>query len=81
MFCHNLEGWEPVGGGKEVQEGGVICIPMAWIRVDVWQKPTQYCKAIKNKYIFLKRSKVKTVLCTKPSRNVHSHFGIRLKGS
>ena len=45
MFCHNLEGWEQVGGGKEVQEGGVICIPMALIRVDVWQKPTQYREA------------------------------------
>ena len=29
MLCDNLEGWDGVGGGKEVQEGGNICIPMA----------------------------------------------------
>ena len=25
----NLEGWDGAGGGKKVQEGGDICIPMA----------------------------------------------------
>ena len=25
----NLEGWEREGGGREVQKGGDICIPMA----------------------------------------------------
>ena len=25
----NLEGWDGVGGGRKVQEGGNICIPMA----------------------------------------------------
>ena len=34
-----------MGGGKEVPEGMDICIPMA-IHVDIWQKSTQYCKAI-----------------------------------
>ena len=29
MLCDNLEGWEGAGGGREVQEGGDICIPMA----------------------------------------------------
>ena len=28
-FCNNLEGWEREGGGREVQEGGDICILMA----------------------------------------------------
>ena len=28
MLCDNLEGWDRVGGGREVQEGGDICIPM-----------------------------------------------------
>ena len=28
-LCNNLEGWGGVGGGKEAQEGGDICIPMA----------------------------------------------------
>ena len=29
MLCDNLQGWDGVGGGREVQEGGDICIPMA----------------------------------------------------
>ena len=29
MLCDNLEGWDGVGGGKEVQEGGHICLPLA----------------------------------------------------
>ena len=29
MLCNNLEGWDEEGGGKEVQEGGDICVPMA----------------------------------------------------
>ena len=41
----NFEGWEGVGDGKEVQEGGDICIPMTDY-VDIQQQPTQYCKAI-----------------------------------
>ena len=28
-LCNNLEGWDGEGGGREVQEGGDICIPMA----------------------------------------------------
>ena len=44
MLCDNLEGWDGVGDGREVQEGGGMCIWL--IHVDVWQKPAQYCKAI-----------------------------------
>ena len=29
MLCINLEGWEGKGDGKEVQEGGDICILVA----------------------------------------------------
>ena len=49
-MCHgelnsNLEGCDGVGGGKEVQEGGAHVY--LWpIHVDVWQKQTQYCKAV-----------------------------------
>ena len=25
----NLEGWDGVGGGREAQEGGAICLPVA----------------------------------------------------
>ena len=28
-LCINLEGWDGEGDGREVQEGGIICIPMA----------------------------------------------------
>ena len=28
-LCNNLEGWDGEGDGREVQEGGDICIPMA----------------------------------------------------
>ena len=39
VLCNNLEGWEGVGGGSEVQEEGDIHVPMA-DSCDVWQKPT-----------------------------------------
>ena len=29
MLCDSLEGWDEVGGGREVQEGGDRCIPVA----------------------------------------------------
>ena len=29
MLCDNLKGWDGVGGGREVQKGGDICIPVA----------------------------------------------------
>ena len=29
VLCDNLEGWNGEGGGREVQEGGDIRIPMA----------------------------------------------------
>ena len=28
MLCDNLGGWDGVGGGREVQEEGDICIPV-----------------------------------------------------
>ena len=44
-LCINLVGWDGEGDGMEVQKGGDICIPMADL-FDVWQEPTQFCKAI-----------------------------------
>ena len=45
MLCDKLDGWDGVGGEREVQEGGDICI--LWlIHGDMRQKPTQHCKAI-----------------------------------
>ena len=29
VFCNNLEGWVGEGGGKEAQEEGDVCTPMA----------------------------------------------------
>ena len=40
----NLEGWDRVGGGKEVQEGRDIYIHLWLIHVDIRQKPTQHGK-------------------------------------
>ena len=37
MLCDNLEAWDGVGGRREVQEGGDICIPMA--------DPLMYCRS------------------------------------
>ena len=28
MLCDNLERWNGLGGGREAQEGGHICVPM-----------------------------------------------------
>ena len=46
MLCDYLEGWDGVGDGREVQEGGDTYVDLWLIHVDVWQKPTQYCQAI-----------------------------------
>ena len=40
----NLEGWDGVGGGREVQKEGTY-VYLWLIHVDVWQKPRQHCKA------------------------------------
>ena len=40
LFCDNLEGWDGVGGGKEVPDGEGM------IPGDEWQKKTRQCKAI-----------------------------------
>jgi len=41
----NLEWWDWVGGGREVKREGIYVY--LWLtHVDIWQKPTQYCKAI-----------------------------------
>ena len=43
VVCDNLEGWYWVGGRFKRKETYVY---LRLIHVDVWQKPTQYCKAI-----------------------------------
>ena len=48
MFNDNLEGWDGVGGGQQVQEeGGIYIYTHLWlIHTVVQQKPTQHCKAL-----------------------------------
>lgn len=47
MLCDNLDGWDGVGGGKGGSERKITEEVYSWlIRVDVWQRPTCYCKAI-----------------------------------
>ena len=43
--CNNLKGWGGDGGGRGVKREGTNVYLMP-IRVDVWQKPSQYCKVI-----------------------------------
>ena len=49
-LCDNLEGWDGVGGwegGSRISRGrGHMYTYLSLIHVAVWQKPTQYCKAI-----------------------------------
>ena len=37
VLCDNLEEWDGVEDGREVQEGGDLWL----IHVNMWQKPTQ----------------------------------------
>ena len=39
-----MEEWDAEGIGKEVQKEGTY-VYLRLIHVDVWQKPTKYCKA------------------------------------
>ena len=50
MLCDDLEGWDGVRWGWG-WEGGSRGRGHVYTMVDIWQKPTQYCKAIKNKYL------------------------------
>ena len=46
MLCDNLEGWNGVKGGRGRFKGEGPYIHPWLIHVDVWQKPTQRCKAV-----------------------------------
>ena len=41
LYCYNLEGWD---GERFKSEGTYVYLWL--IYVDVWQKPTQFCKAL-----------------------------------
>ena len=45
-LCNNLESWDGEGGGREVQEGRDIYIPMADSYWGLTEKKTKFCKAI-----------------------------------
>ena len=44
VLCDDLEGWDWVRSRRQVQEGEDVCVPMA--DSGIWQKLTEYCKAI-----------------------------------
>jgi len=48
VLWDNPEGWVGEGGWRALQDGGNTCTPWL-IHVNVWQKPPQYCKAIRLK--------------------------------
>ena len=43
MLCDNLEVWDGVGDGREVQ-GGRACVSLWLVHDDVWQKPHNIVK-------------------------------------
>ena len=45
VLYDNLVGWDGVGHGREIQEGGAY-VYLWLIHVDIWQKPTQYYQGI-----------------------------------
>ena len=45
VLWDNPEGWHGEGGRRRVQDEGDHVYPWL-IHVDVWQKPSQYCKVI-----------------------------------
>ena len=45
VLCDNLAGWDGMVSGRRSQRlGAYVCLWL--VHIDVWQKPTQYCKAI-----------------------------------
>ena len=57
MLCDNLEGWDGVGDERGFGREGTY-VYLWLIHVDVWWRPTQYCKAITLQ--FKKKEKKKT---------------------
>ena len=53
MLCDILEGWDGVGGGREVHERGDVCIPVAGSRCC----PAETSTILKRKYPPIKRKK------------------------
>ena len=43
--CNDLEGWNGGGDGEGGSGGGDLSVCLWLIRVDVWQRPAQYCRA------------------------------------
>ena len=45
MLWDNLEGWGGDGGWRGFQDGGAH-LYLWLIHVDIWKKPTQYCRLL-----------------------------------
>ena len=57
MLCRDLEEWNGEGGGRELQEGGDICVHMAdscCHRAETNTTLQSYCPPIKNKFCLKK---------------------------
>ena len=46
VLCDNLEEWHGEGGGGGVFKREETYVYLMPIHVDVWQKPSQYCKPV-----------------------------------
>ena len=68
-LCDNLEGWDGVGS-RFTREGTYVYLRL--IHVDIWQKQTQYCKAIVLQLKINLRNKMKSTL-KKPHGASPSH--------
>ena len=58
MLFDNLEGWNGIGGGREVQEGGYICI----LRADSCCCMAETSTTLQSKYPPVKNFKKETTL-------------------
>ena len=68
VLCDTLEGWDGVGvGGRFKRERTYVYLWL--ICVDVWQKPTQYCKPITLQLKISKLKKKNWLVVTKAVRS------------
>ena len=63
VLCDNVEGWDGVGGGVGGSRRREHTYTYGQFMLILWQKPTQYCKAIilQLKKLFLKNDIKKTI--------------------
>ena len=75
VLCDNLETLHGMRGGRKFKTGE-LCVYLGLIHVDVWQKLTQYCKAI----ILQLKNKIKNRLVEATQRRQWQHTSVLLPG-